>query len=82
EKGEWKVGCAGSSSLSIVNSPLSIKETIFGHAEFTAFNASMTKLFAKWKAANTPRLKGLALGGKPKALIAGAAGRSFKIQLK
>ena len=29
----------------------------------------MTKLFAKWKAANTPRLKGLAQGGKPKALI-------------
>ena len=69
EKGEWKVGCAGSSSLSIVNSPLSIKETIFGHAEFTAFNASVTKLFAKWKAANTPRLKGLAQGGKPKTLI-------------
>jgi type I restriction enzyme M protein len=46
-----------------------IKAAIFGHAEFTAFNASVTKLFAKWKAANTPRLKGLAQGGKPKALI-------------
>jgi type I restriction enzyme M protein len=69
EKGEWKVGCAGSSSLSIVNSPLSIKETIFGHAEFTSYNESVTKLFAKWKAANIPRLKGLAQGGKPKALI-------------
>ena len=46
-----------------------IKPTIFGHAEFTAFNESVTKLFAKWKAANTPRLKGIAQGGKPKALI-------------
>jgi type I restriction enzyme M protein len=46
-----------------------IKPTIFGHAEFTAFNESVTKLFAKWKTANTPRLKGIAQGGKPKALI-------------
>ncbi|HXK27700.1 MAG TPA: class I SAM-dependent DNA methyltransferase [Candidatus Binatia bacterium] len=46
-----------------------IKPTIFGHSEFTAFNESVTKLFAKWKTANTPRLKGIAKGGKPKALI-------------
>jgi len=46
-----------------------IKAAIFGHAEFTAFNKSVTKLFAKWKAANTPRLKSIAQGGKPKALI-------------
>jgi len=46
-----------------------IKAAIFGHAEFTAFNESVTKLFVKWKAANTPRLKGIAKGGKPKALI-------------
>jgi len=46
-----------------------VKAAIFGHAEFTTFNASVTRLFAKWKAANTPRLKGLAQGGKPKALI-------------
>jgi type I restriction enzyme M protein len=46
-----------------------IKAAIFGHAEFTAFNESVTKLFAKWKAANTPRLKGIAKGGKPKALV-------------
>jgi len=46
-----------------------IKTTIFGHAEFTAFNASVTKLFAKWKATNTPRLKGIAKSGKPGALI-------------
>ena len=46
-----------------------IKSTIFGHAEFTTYNESATKLFAKWKAANTPRLKGIAKGGKPKVLI-------------
>jgi type I restriction enzyme M protein len=46
-----------------------IKAAIFGHAEFTAFNAAVTKLFAKWKAAKTPRLKGIDQGGKPKALI-------------
>ena len=46
-----------------------VKAAIFGHAEFTTFNQSVTKLFTKWKAANTPRLKGLAQGGKPKALI-------------
>jgi type I restriction enzyme M protein len=46
-----------------------VKATIFGHAEFTAYNESATKLFAKWKAANTPSLKGIAKGGKPKALI-------------
>lgn len=46
-----------------------IKAAIFGHAEFTAYNESVTKLFAKWKTANTPRLKGLAIGAKPKALI-------------
>ena len=46
-----------------------IKPAIFGHAEFTAFNDSVTKLFAKWKTANTPHLKGIDKGGKPKALI-------------
>ena len=39
-----------------------IKATIFGHAEFTAFNESVTVLFAKWKKANTPKLKGIAIG--------------------
>ncbi len=46
-----------------------IKAAIFGHAEFTAFNESVTKLFTKWKTANTPRLKGLTQNSKPKALI-------------
>ncbi len=46
-----------------------LKEAIFGHAEFTAYHESATRLFAQWKAANTPRLKGITQGGKPKALI-------------
>ena len=46
-----------------------IKATIFGHAEFTAFNQSITTLFAKWRKASVPHLKGLAKGGSPKVLI-------------
>jgi type I restriction enzyme M protein len=46
-----------------------VKPAIFGHTEFTAFKESVTKLFAKWQKANTPRLKNIAIGGKPKALI-------------
>ena len=46
-----------------------LKTAIFGHVEFTAFNTSITALFAKWKQAHTPRLKGIAIGDKPKALI-------------
>jgi type I restriction enzyme M protein len=46
-----------------------IKAAIFGHAEFTTFNASAAKLFAKWRAANNQRLKSFAKDGHPKALI-------------
>jgi len=46
-----------------------IKATIFGHAEFTALNQSVTALFEKWKKANIPRLNAIAVGGKPKALV-------------
>jgi type I restriction enzyme M protein len=46
-----------------------VKAAIFGHTEFTTFNQSVTKLFAKWKTVNTPHLKGIAKGGKPRALI-------------
>lgn len=46
-----------------------IKATIFGHAEFTAFNESVTALFDEWKKASTPLLKGITIGSKPKALI-------------
>ena len=46
-----------------------IKTAIFGHAEFTAFNESATKLFAKWKTANTPRMKNIEKNTKPKSFI-------------
>ena len=46
-----------------------IKTTIFSHSEFTAFNEAATRLFKKWKAATTPRLKALTEGSHPKALI-------------
>jgi type I restriction enzyme M protein len=46
-----------------------LKTSIFGHAEFTAFNVSITALFEKWKKASLPRLKSIAVGDKPKALI-------------
>jgi type I restriction enzyme M protein len=46
-----------------------IKPTIFGHPEFTAFNAKATALFDQWKSANAPHLMGLGQDGLPKALI-------------
>jgi type I restriction enzyme M protein len=46
-----------------------IKATIFGHAEFTAFNEAAAKLFTKWKKANGPQLHALKQGGHPKELI-------------
>jgi type I restriction enzyme M protein len=46
-----------------------VKPAIFGHVEFTAFHDSATKLFAKWKKASTPLLKGFAKDGHPKRLI-------------
>ena len=58
----------GYSSLHIPHSEL--KAAILGHAEFTAFNDSVTKLFAKWKQTAAPHLKAFAKDGHPKALIA------------
>ena len=46
-----------------------VKAAIFGHAEFRAFQESVSFLFDKWKTANGPRLKGIAPGDKPKTLI-------------
>jgi type I restriction enzyme M protein len=46
-----------------------VKPAIFGHPEFTAFKSGVEKRFAKWKAANGPRLKGLSKNDHPKALI-------------
>jgi type I restriction enzyme M protein len=46
-----------------------IKAVIFSHPEFTAYNASATRLFNKWRTDSVPRLKSLAQDTKPKALI-------------
>jgi type I restriction enzyme M protein len=46
-----------------------VKATIFGHSEFTAFNTTVTALFAKWRKANAPRLAGIQPGDQPKQLI-------------
>ena len=63
----FKPARAGYSQLRIPAAE--IKPAIFGHAEFTAFNATATQLFAKWKKANVPHLRGFAKDGHPKALI-------------
>jgi type I restriction enzyme M protein len=46
-----------------------IKKTIFGHPEFESFQRSATRLFEKWKATQTPTLKEIKVGDKPKVLI-------------
>ena len=46
-----------------------VKSAIFGDPEFAAFRTSVGELFATWKNANRPRLRGFAQGGHPKALI-------------
>ena len=46
-----------------------VKAAIFGHPEFTAFNASITAIFQKWRTANERRLRAIKPGDHPKALI-------------
>ncbi|EFH72815.1 N-6 DNA methylase [Vibrio cholerae] len=46
-----------------------VKSTIFAHPEFTAFNQAATQVFADWKQASIPQLKGFAQNGHPKQLI-------------
>jgi type I restriction enzyme M protein len=60
-------GRAGYSRLKL--SAGEIKAAIFGHAQFTAFNASVTGLFAQWKKANVRRLNAIKSGDHPKVLI-------------
>jgi type I restriction enzyme M protein len=58
---------AGYSQLRV--SIAEIKPTIFGHSEFTTYNESVTKLFAKWKSNHLASLQGISKSTKPKALI-------------
>lgn len=66
-----KADRAAYSALRIPHSEL--KATIFAHPEFTAFNDSVTKLFAKWKKSVVPHLKAFAKDDHPKALIESVA---------
>lgn len=50
-----------------------IKGAIFSHPEFTSFNATVTKLFAKWRDKTANQLRGITKGDKPKALSEGIA---------
>ena len=60
-------GCTGYAQLKL---PIAeVKAAIFAHPEFTAFNQQATKVFADWKEANTPQLKGFAQNEHPKQLI-------------
>jgi type I restriction enzyme M protein len=46
-----------------------IKQTIYGNPEFKSFHQLITKLFEKWKEAQTPVLKKISVGDKPKKLV-------------
>lgn len=46
-----------------------IKLSIFAHTEFTAFNQTISGLFDAWRNEHRPRLQGIAIGDRPKALL-------------
>ncbi|NBK37504.1 type I restriction-modification system subunit M [Pseudomonas soli] len=46
-----------------------IKPSIFAHPEFTAFNQTISGLFRAWRNEHRPRLQGISIGDRPKALL-------------
>lgn len=46
-----------------------IRAAIFGHAEFTAFNATVSGRFAAWREESTAGLRALAVGDSARALV-------------
>ena len=46
-----------------------VKPAIFGHDEFTAFQARVSGLFTNWRTAHAPQMKGFGKAGHPRALI-------------
>lgn len=46
-----------------------IRAAIFGHPDFTAFNQTVSDIFAQWQTVHTPNLKGIGIGNHPKELI-------------
>ena len=59
--------------LRLVPATSDVKSTIFGHAEFIAFQHKSTKAFVKWRATTAPELSSFDEGGNPKELIASIA---------
>jgi type I restriction enzyme M protein len=49
--------------------PSAVKTAILGHTEFASFSKRVNDVFAGWRAAHLERLKGIAMGDKPKLLI-------------
>ena len=47
-----------------------IRNTIYSHSEFTTFSQGVVETFARWKKSNLPKMKAIAVGNKPKKLIA------------
>ena len=47
-----------------------IKPAIFAHPEFAAYTQVVNDVFAGWQASNVAHLKGIAIGSRPKGLIA------------
>ena len=47
-----------------------VKGAILNHPEFAAFTTRVTEVFEAWSAAHIDRLRGIAIGDKPKDLIA------------
>jgi len=47
-----------------------IKPAIFAHPEFVAYTQVVNDVFAGWQASNVAHLKGIAIGSRPKGLIA------------
>ncbi len=62
-----KADRAGYSQLRVA--AVDIKSTIFGHDEFTAFNATATRRFAKWAKTAKTELREFGKKDHPKALI-------------
>jgi type I restriction enzyme M protein len=61
---------AGRPGYASVKVPLSeVKQAIFCHPEFTAFNQTVGRLFAGWRKAVTPSLMGFGKDSHPKELI-------------
>ncbi len=65
---------AGRPGYAALKVPLAeVKQTIFNHPEFVAFNQTGTKIFSGWRKAVTPRLTAFGKGHPPKALVEGIA---------